>query len=352
MKKAAHSKHSQSDSRSPEAENERSLRRPGHRFLAAVLLVLFFLLCLSGLWFWKNGAGAFSAKAGGASAQGRGRAGREEGKEGEETEEERACSLSGRIRNSAEMIAGIRKGLREHSAAITVSFDCGSDVFADLNDVIGNWMEAAQAETDSPVEGDYIRYQLGGYVYNSTSRQEDGRWYYRVRIEPTYYHYLSQEEETDRAVSSIRRKFFFMPWTSREKKIRKIYDYLCENVSYDKVHRKNPYYHKCSTAYAALVQGTASCQGYCTALYRLLREEEIPCRIVTGTAEGEVLHAWVIVQLREKWYLLDPTWDAGAEEYRFYLAGTAGTEDHVPGERFRTESFLEEHPMAETAYFQ
>ena len=172
-----------------------------------------------------------------------------------------------------------------------------------------------------------------------------------------------------------------------KQKIRKIYDYLCRNVHYDKVHRKNPYYHRRSTAYGALVQGTATCQGYCTAMYRLLREEGIPCRIVTGTAGDEELHAWLIAELDGSWYLLDPTWDAGQENYRYCLRGTddfrtgdgSGTDDpetgipeadpseensrkteqsesgetggtglvlHVPGPVFQTEDFLRNHPMA------
>ena len=285
------------------------------------------------------------------------------------------------------MIKRIREGLRVHSAGITVTFDYGRDIFDELNNVIEEWMEAAQEETAAPDEGDYIRCQMGGYTYTSTSEQRQGRWYYKVRIEPSYYTFLSQEEEVTEAVRKIRRSMFFWPWTSREKKIRKIYDYLCRNVHYDKVHRKNPYYHRRSTAYGALVQGTATCQGYCTAMYRLLREEGIPCRIVTGTAGDEELHAWLIAELDGSWYLLDPTWDAGQENYRYCLRGTddfrtgdgSGTGDpetgvpeadpseensrktersesgetggtglvlHVPGPVFQTEDFLRNHPMA------
>lgn len=296
---------------------------------------------------------------------------------------EETLSLGGRISNSSRMIAGIRKGLKAHSSAITVSFSYGSDLFADLNDVIEEWMEAAQAETGIPDEGDYIRYQLGGYTYKSTSEQREGRWYYKVRIEPSYYTFFSEEEEVTARVRKIRRELHLRPWTSREVKIGVIYDYLCKNVRYDKVHRKNPYYHKRSTAYGALVQKTATCQGYCTAMYRLLREEKIPCRIVTGTAGDEELHAWLITEIDGLWYLLDPTWDAGQDTYRYLLQGTdafaegqsvsylksdqADEEDktgpaaesrykedilipHLAGSEFRTEEFVRDHPMARENY--
>ena len=276
-------------------------------------------------------------------------------------ESEARLSLGGKIRNSGRMIAQIREGLRGHNSSITVSFSYGSDLFAEVNEVIEAWMEEALAETGRPDEGDYLRYQLGGYTYTSTSDLKDGRRYYTVRIVPSYYTFLSQEKEVTKEVRRIRRSLRFLPWTSRETKIRKLYEYLCANVRYDKVHRKNPYYHKRSTAYGALLRKTATCQGYCTALYRLLREERIPCRIVTGTAGDEELHAWLITEIDGLWYLLDPTWDAGQDTFRYYLRGTKdfaaqpddsdSAEDalvpHLPGSAFQTEEFVQEHPMAE-----
>lgn len=125
---------------------------------------------------------------------------------------------------------------------------------------------------------------------------------------------------------------------------------LRENVRYDKVHGKNPNTHLKATAYSALVLRTATCQGYSAALYRLLREEGVECRAVTGQAGGETLHAWILVRLGDRFYLLDPTYDAGQEEWKHYLLGRDESEDHVPEERFRTEEFLTRYPMAEKAY--
>lgn len=62
------------------------------------------------------------------------------------------------------------------------------------------------------------------------------------------------------------------------------------------------------TAYGALVEGGAVCEGYAAAMQLLLRSAGIPCRLVNGTADG-VAHAWNAVQLNEDWYHLDPTWD-------------------------------------------
>lgn len=263
--------------------------------------------------------------------------------------------LEDRIENAGEVVASIRRGLKNHARTITISFEYGSDIFDELNSVIDLWVEAALAETGEPDEGDYIRYQYGGYTWTSSYTFSEGRLRYTVKLTPSYYCYLSQEEEASAAAKELVRDFRFRPWTSDYEKIRTVYDWLCRNVTYDKVHRKNPYYHLCSTAYAALVQHTAACQGYCTALYRLLREAGIDCRIVTGSAvsedgESEKLHAWVIAELDGVWYNLDPTWDAGRDGYRYFLAGESGFADHIPGDRFRTEDFRRTHPMAEYTY--
>lgn len=261
--------------------------------------------------------------------------------------------LSGRISNAGEVVAAIRHGLKSHARTITVSFDYGGDIFDELNGVIDAWVEEALRETDDPAEGDYIRYQYGGYTYTSSYTLQNGRRYYTVKLTPEYYCYFSQEQQAAAAAAELLDGFQFRRRTSDYEKIRTIYDWLCQNVRYDKVHRKNPYSHLKSTAYAALVLHNATCQGYCAALYRLLREAGISCRIVTGTAageDGEELHAWVIAEIDGLWYDLDPTWDAGGEEYRFFLVGENDFADHIRGERFMTEEFLASHPMAEDSY--
>lgn len=255
-----------------------------------------------------------------------------------------------RITNSGEVIRSLRAGLKAHAASITVSFDYGENILAELGGVVEAWMQEAMAETEASDEGDYIRYQTGGYTYTSSYAARDGRYFYEVKVVPEYFGYRSQEDQVTGEVQRRRRSYGFLPWTSRAERIRRIYGDLCRTVTYDKVHQKNPYDHRGSTAYAALIQGTATCQGYCTALYRLLREEGIPCRIVTGRAGEEDLHAWVIAELDGLWYLLDPTWDAGQDTYLYCMAGSAETGDHVPGEAFEGD-FAEEHPMAERGLF-
>lgn len=255
-----------------------------------------------------------------------------------------------RISNAGEVVEAIRRGLREHASAITVTFDYGSDIFEEVSGVVDRWVEAALAETENPAEGDYIRYQYGGYMYNCSDTY-DGRWHYTVELIPDYYTYPSQERQVTEEVQRLLGEFAFTGHTSDYGKIAAIYDYLCSTVAYDKVHRKNPHAHLKSTAYAALIRHSATCQGYCAALYRLLREAGINCRIITGAVEGkETLHAWVIAELGGLYYGLDPTWDAGREEYGLFLLGREDFADHIPAKHFQNDEFSARYPMAEASY--
>jgi transglutaminase-like putative cysteine protease len=84
-------------------------------------------------------------------------------------------------------------------------------------------------------------------------------------------------------------------------KVKAIHDWVVRNVKYDETYTRY-------TAYEALHDGTAVCQGYALLTYELLKEAGIQNLIVEGTAGGE-LHAWNLVNLDGIWYHLDTTWD-------------------------------------------
>lgn len=63
------------------------------------------------------------------------------------------------------------------------------------------------------------------------------------------------------------------------------------------------------TAYGALVEGRAVCEGYARAMQLLLHRAGMDCTLVTGTDENRVSHMWNLVTVEGKNYHLDPTWD-------------------------------------------
>lgn len=116
-------------------------------------------------------------------------------------------------------------------------------------------------------------------------------------------------------------------------KMRYIHDYLVDTIEYDqKFVEKNIY-----NIYGALVSKTCVCEGYAKASQYLLNEAGLENIIITGTAtnsDGKTEnHAWNHVNIDEKWYAIDTTWDdpiivgggklTNTIRYRYFLKGSS-----------------------------
>ncbi|MBE7104913.1 S-layer protein [Bacillus cereus] len=84
-------------------------------------------------------------------------------------------------------------------------------------------------------------------------------------------------------------------------KVKSVHDYVVKHVSYDTSY-------KAYTAYEALANRSAVCQGYALLTYQLLKEAGIENHFVVGTGDGQP-HAWNLVKIDNKWYHLDTTFD-------------------------------------------
>ncbi len=62
------------------------------------------------------------------------------------------------------------------------------------------------------------------------------------------------------------------------------------------------------SAYGAVVDGEAVCEGYSKAIQLLMTRVGIVCSTVRGEADG-VAHMWNVVEMNGEWYHLDATWD-------------------------------------------
>jgi fibronectin type 3 domain-containing protein len=129
-------------------------------------------------------------------------------------------------------------------------------------------------------------------------------------------------------------------------KIRAIYRYITQNVTYDYAHENDSSYYLQNTAYGALVNGTACCQGIANLQYRMLKEAGLECHIVAGTASG-LRHAWVVVNVDGSNYYLDATWDLGKSEqgYGHFLTGTTEDPEHIMDDEYK-----EKYSISKTAY--
>ncbi len=261
------------------------------------------------------------------------------------------------IENSDDVALFIRECLKKHSWQITITFSVHTDDLKTIDQTVEQLMEKALEETDSPVEGDYIRYQYGGYeVKYEYTNKIGNRYDYVVKITPNYYTTTEQEKVVDEGVEKILAELNVKAEDNSMSdfdKIKKIYDYVYNTVNYDSVHQRKDNHHMKTTAYFAVKYKTAVCQGYSVLMYRLLKEAGVDARVITGTVienGEEQLHAWNIVKIDEKYYHLDVTWDKALETDAYFLKCDESFADHVRSEKYCTEEFYQNYPMADKDY--
>lgn len=88
-----------------------------------------------------------------------------------------------------------------------------------------------------------------------------------------------------------------------------LHDTLLNSTVYDKAaaadSSNNPF---AFTAYGALVNGTAICEGYSRAFQLLMKCVGIECTLITGSSK-EQGHMWNKVKIESDWYNVDATWN-------------------------------------------
>lgn len=206
----------------------------------------------------------------------------------------------------------------------------------DEND-LPKWFELALAETENSDEGDYLRWHYGQVGADISFYEEDETSYFEYVMYFTYYTTKDQEDELTKRIESVLNDLGAdNAGLTDYEKTKLIYDYICENVTYDEENLYDDSYMLKYTAYAAMMNRTALCQGYASLIYRMLEECDVDARVVFGTSGGEN-HTWTLSEIEEKYYLSDSTWDAGKEEYSYFLKGEENFTGHDAQSAFLSE---------------
>lgn len=243
--------------------------------------------------------------------------------------------------------------LRNETVNITVpySFDQAADVLVEI-------MDKAFAETGDGSEGDYIRFGIHGYECSYSGNS--ARVTFNIKF--NYFTTGVQERLVDEKIESVLGELDLTGKSDYEK-IEIIYDYIVNNVSYAYDSSEDVIF----SAYSALFNGSAVCQGIAQLFYRLATEAGISCRIISGTANGGN-HAWNIAEINGKYYLLDPTFDlsyGGSEKYYFlrgsgnfdehnktapHIAGSGKENNYAYAPDYTSAEFAEKYPVSQTDY--
>ncbi len=142
-----------------------------------------------------------------------------------------------------------------------------------------------------------------------------------------------QVESAKSAMEDIRRQMTEQISTDgMYRKIGKVHNWIIETVAYENSQSSNDQY----TIYGALINNKASCEGYARTFKYFMDGAGVPCILIAGkgtNSQGqEESHAWNYVQINEKWYAVDVTWDDpilsnGAQlssdlKYKYFLKGS------------------------------
>lgn len=206
----------------------------------------------------------------------------------------------------------------------------------DFEEAIYTVMKKTFAETSDGAEGDYIRTSLKSY--SCSGGYSSG--YMKISFTMTYLSDAEQEKYVEKRVDEI---LDSLKLDSKDDygKITAIYEYIINNVDYDYTSSDDSRY----TAYGALYNGEAVCQGFAHLFYRMTKEAGLSSRMITGDAGGA--HAWNIAAVDGTYYLLDSTWDTyytNISQCSYFMKGTEDfdendkTTPHIPESSDEAES--------------
>ena len=204
--------------------------------------------------------------------------------------------------------------LDERKAVMTFRVE-GS--YRKVSDELANWLKQALEINE------YARYAMSSYSYTVSKKLLDNE----VELKVNFREDKAMSDYVQKTAKSVINELNLSQY-SKEQQVKLIHDWIVTHVQYDQGLTRY-------TAYEALTEGLAVCQGYAMLGYMFYSEAGFDVRIVEGTAKGQE-HAWNMILLNDTWYQLDLTWDdpigQGEDEvsYRYYLVSDEElAKDHV-----------------------
>lgn len=196
--------------------------------------------------------------------------------------------------NDAKLITEFQQELQQHlnnrETNITIKY---KTKHANVQEVLDTLVQAYNQTLE---KDEYLKYNISSTKFSI--RGLPGNYSFTLNI--SYRETKEQSQYVMKQAKSIVNSIITTGMDENEK-VKAIHDYVVKHVSYDTSLQSY-------TAYDALVNRSAVCQGYALLTYQLLKEAGIQSHIVTGTGNGQS-HAWNLVNIDSKWYHLDTTFD-------------------------------------------
>lgn len=229
---------------------------------------------------------------------------------------------------------------RETKVQFSYTGKDGDELFEEYNELLDQACEIDDTKTSD--DADYLKGIITKYgvSYNG----------YRFVLEFSYYETKNQTKKLDTKIQSVLKKLGVSKMTDYGK-AKAIHDYIVETVTYDSDLKK-------FSAYDAMFKKSTVCNGYALLFYKMALEAGLECKYITGigiTDNQQTNHAWNIVKLNKKWYLVDVTWDDPINGtkiyYDYFLKGSKTySSDHYPADEYTTKKMIKKYPCATTDY--
>lgn len=251
------------------------------------------------------------------------------------------------LMNISAAAAYIRRKMTQRETVITGNFAI-SDM-ENMDSVFESLADQIFICTSESDEGDYLKQHNGGMSWNYEAAFDGSVTTFSYELQTSYYTTLEQEQEVADRIEEVLAELS-LDGLSDYEKIKKIYDYIAINVSYDYEHLNDSSYMLSHTAYAALIQETAVCQGFASLFYRMAHEAGLSVRIVTGLVDGEA-HAWNMVKIGDFYYYVDTTHaSSSGNRDDYFLKGSISFADRQLDSDYLSADFTSEFPMSEFDY--
>lgn len=236
------------------------------------------------------------------------------------------------VRNYADASARMIEQLDRHESPISLAFDIdkfeeefstyrANDVshqFLYPNVIRRTYQNVLRYDGD-PRHGERLALTVLPATAHSTLSGKTSNGYSTLRLTLTmeYFTTRGQEDALQKRVQEVVAALNLTGKSDYEK-VRAIYRYICDNVTYDHVHLGDRDYRLQYTAYGALFNHTAVCSGV-TELFAVMAT----AAGVEAHIKGSEDHAWNFVRVGDRYYYLDATWDLGRPEsqWAYFLRG-------------------------------
>ena len=150
-------------------------------------------------------------------------------------------------------------------------------------------------------------------TYSLEGLEKDGKTVYDTILLHFTLNLKERQEAIQRLNVAVEAATRHCPDTTDEYEIEKYYhDYLINVCTYDDEAANNgsSAYENAYSAYGALVDGRAVCEGYAKAMQLLLHRSAITATVVMGRSIDDwEAHMWNLVRINGSYYYVDVTWD-------------------------------------------